>query len=30
MTCRDIHAYLRSLTGEIPMRYVAEPQLPEK
>ena len=24
------HAWLRSLTGEIPMRYVAEPQLPEK
>ena len=27
---RDIHAWLRSLTGEIPVTYVAEPQLPAK
>ena len=25
---RDIHAWLRSLTGEIPAGYIAEPQLP--
>jgi cytochrome c peroxidase len=25
---RDIHAWLHSLTGEIPVKYVAEPQLP--
>ena len=27
---QDIHAWLRALTGEIPVRYVAEPQLPAK
>jgi cytochrome c peroxidase len=27
---RDIHAWLRALTGEIPVKYVAEPQLPAK
>jgi len=27
---QDIHVWLRSLTGEIPVRYVAEPQLPAK
>jgi cytochrome c peroxidase len=27
---RDIHAWLRSLTGQIPVTYVAEPQLPAK
>jgi cytochrome c peroxidase len=27
---RDIHAWLRSLTGQIPVAYVAEPQLPAK
>lgn len=27
---QDIHAWLRTLTGEIPVRYVAEPQLPAK
>jgi cytochrome c peroxidase len=27
---QDIHAWLRTLTGEIPVKYVAEPQLPAK
>jgi cytochrome c peroxidase len=27
---QDIHAWLRALTGEIPVKYVAEPQLPAK
>lgn len=27
---QDIHAWLRTLTGEIPVNYVAEPQLPAK
>jgi hypothetical protein len=25
---QDIHAWLRTLTGEIPSRYIAEPRLP--
>jgi cytochrome c peroxidase len=25
---QDIHAWLRALTGAIPVKYVAEPQLP--
>ncbi len=27
---QDIHAWLRALSGEIPVKYVAEPQLPAK
>jgi hypothetical protein len=27
---QDIHAWLRALTGQIPVKYVAEPQLPAK
>lgn len=27
---QDVHAWLRTLTGEIPVTYVAEPQLPAK
>lgn len=30
MQLADIHAWLRTLTGEIPVRYVAEPPLPAK
>jgi cytochrome c peroxidase len=26
---QDIHAWLRALTGAIPVKYVAEPQLPD-
>ena len=25
---QDIHAWLRTLTGEIPLAYIAEPRLP--
>jgi len=27
---QDIHVWLRTLTGEIPVKYIAEPQLPAK